>query len=175
MRDWLLRLAVVASLLALALSVLVVWRVVAEREWDPLGPYPEQTVQATAGRVDWTGETYSGATVSIPAVRFGEPVTVVGTKCTTEPVTIQGTKSWTSRDPAGFTASEGGSVVQRDIGCRTATYEDRLPADLAAWVDDELGHHPFVVLIGGGCETPVDNERAGKVECWRTELFAVVR
>lgn len=173
LRPWLLRVSVVSSALTLILVVVVTVRSF-RSEWDPLGPYPEQTVQPSAGHVDWAGETYSESEVSIPAVRLGDPVVVTGTKCAAEPVTMSGTKAWTSRDPAGYTYADGQSVVPRLDGCRTATYENRVPDDVAAWVADELRRHPFVVMVVGGCETPVENERSGKVECWRSEPFAFV-
>lgn len=76
MRPWLLRIAIVTSLLALALVLLVGWRTL-RSEWDPLGPYPEQSVQASAGHVEWNGESYSGATISIPECWRSEPFAFV--------------------------------------------------------------------------------------------------
>ena len=173
MRPWLLRLGLAASLVALVLSLFVAWQVV-RREWDPLGPYPEQTVEATAGHVGWKGPTDTDDVVTIPAVKLGEAMSVTGTKCADNTVTVHGSKGWTSRDPAGFSADEPGGVATRFAGCKTSTFENRMPPEVVEWARGQLARRPFVVLTIGGCETPADDNHNGKPECWTTEPFAVV-
>lgn len=177
MHRWPLRIAFACLVVALLLLAGIAFATFRDNTWKPLGPYPEQTIKTT-DTVQWSGDSYASATITIPAVRLPAPVKVEGTKCVRadDPVTINGTKGWASVDPRGFILADGSGVRTAQPGCRTSVFENAVPAGVQQWAEEQFTKgKPFVVVQMGGCETPVSADgKSGQQLCWATESFALL-
>jgi len=121
-----------------------------EPDWEPLGPFEEQTVLLVTD----------------------DFVSVVGTKCYSETVTVTGSLSWRSIEPLGtivnvFEGQADRVFADLDDGCLTQTFENSVPAEV-------LAHPEVTVWVINGVETPVadvNGSRDGLLLTWTTEPF----
>jgi hypothetical protein len=159
---WLVTLAVSSFVVTAAVVAGLVFFVGGDgAPWEPLGPFPQQSVVAVTD----------------------DMITVVGTKCYTESVTIRGEAGWQSVDPIGIQVATGSGVQTRDLdelddngepvyaeGCRTDTFENPIPPEV-------LAHPEVLIWKVAGFEEPVrdgDGDlREGLRQTWETEPFSL--
>lgn len=158
-----------------ALVVVTMWLVftlTSDEEWRPLGPFPEQQVDA-ADTFEWYESGPNADPVRIPSASVRTPVVdVTGTKCYREPVAVAGDVRWSTVDPRGGSWQTGSGSAVREAGCHTNTYLNEVPEQVLHYQADIGG--PVVVTISG-CETPTDPDLGeGATLCWTTEPFALV-
>jgi len=159
--NWSLRLFLVALLIVGQLYFL---RLSAQPDqYDPLGEYPVQEVMNRLPGVD------------VPALRLGDTVEVVGTKCnnTNNPVTVEGRSSWVSVEPPGGAYASGEGIGTRDPGCVEKIYQNVIPKEVEerSSVFFEQGKE-YVVWRITGVETPAD-EPNGVSRSWTTVNFRI--
>lgn len=175
---WLLRLAVACSLAAFVLSIgVVVWVVRSAGDWSPLGPYLTQTVETDEHITVTLPSVAIGGDVraSVPVARLGQPLPVLGTKCSSETVIVHGTTRWTSVEPPGATFNGGDGTARRAAGCAEFRFRNRIPDEVATWAAEQQAAGLVPVMTLGGCETPTDGDRGeGASLCWQTEPFAIL-
>lgn len=171
--EWGPKISVTLSVVALVIVVLIAWRVWRDDTWAPLGPYPEQTVDApTFPTEEMTG---NGAVVLVPSVPIDQPIIVNGTKCADEDVVVEGVVTWRSVSPPGFSVETGRGIDDRPAGCGESTFENPIPDPVVDWAEAQFtaGRDHVLVQIGG-CETPVRDSGEGETLCWHTETFGLL-
>lgn len=139
---------VVVSLLAMNITLIYLVATDDHGQWDPLGPYPVQTV-----------------------VRVTDDAVVIeGTKCNDddEPVRVSGSYSWQRLSPPGFILQGGTGVELKQPGCITQTFENTIPD--AVFAADTPGARWRI----DGVETPFDgNGSIGVERRFETEVFQI--
>lgn len=142
--------------------------------WNPLGPYPVQTIKSQGPRVKDGAREDSNATV--PQIKLGSDVAVAGEKCVAEDLTVLGEYGWRSIVPSGFSyQAPKGAPGFRLKGCAKLNFQNEIPAEVDTWARKQIaeGRTPEVYI--GGCEIPVKKDGTKGVEkCWRTEPFVLV-
>lgn len=158
-------LAVVAASLATTVAVVTLQT---DPPWDPLGPFPEQTVEGTTTAVV-DGKVY-------PALRLSDQdMAVTGRKCYKEHVEVAGRMSWSSEIPPGFTLVVGEGTAEREARCYPLEFTNPIPPSVKAWAGERirLGQIPLMRISGREVAF-----RAGREDSlpltWRTETFAFV-
>jgi len=142
-----------------------------ERPYDPLGVYPDQTVQSSVPGIHG------------PAAPLDGPVIVTGFKCNnaSHPVKVRGTSSWQPVDAAGkqtgtgVAARTGVGFRRAGPGCEALRYENPVPDEVRRITLQlhERGRAAHWRIVG--VETPVaDNGADGEARIWRTEPFRIV-
>lgn len=148
------------------LSAAVIFAAWPQPEWDPLGPYPTQTVNLTRSGRDGQPTINIDETTIVP---------VSGRKCVTgEGFEIRGTTSWQSVDPPGTIIRTGTGVRDAVDGCTRFHFETVIPATVLRAMRTQLNHgidHPTWRIAG--VETPARDGEEGVSRAWRTETFAV--
>jgi hypothetical protein len=144
-----------AVVCALALIAVVVWP--GPDEYNPLGDYPEQSVDP--------------AVVSLSAPN--PTVVVTGTKCANEATRTVGQYSFQSVDPPGTIVLAGlGGPTDRAEGCVTQTFRNPLP-DLV--VQRVMREGAAITWRLVGQETPIAPDGTeGQTRYWASEQFKVV-
>lgn len=166
---------VLGYFLAILLGAAVTFSILAitkPKEWNPLGPYPEQRIITDDGaRVRSSGQKE----LLIPLVHISEGVILVsGSKCSKEKVEVESHYGWWSAYPDGFHSkvADGppGKIIE---GCQSFTFENKIPDEVKEWAETQIkkGKTPEAYL--SGCETPIDDKGIKGTEvCWTTETFA---
>lgn len=140
--------------------------------WEPLGPYPVQTVKGTT-----TYRIEGGDNRIIPAIYLDDPsVIVTGTKCASETVNVRGSISWQSSQPPGLLVIVGSGVGLRQKGCVESKYENNLPLIVHNWAENQFANgQKFVIVSIVGTETANREGRADSEQTsWRTEEFVIL-
>ena len=115
--------AVVTLAVALGLTLgFVLYQSTRPERWDPLGPYPVQTVLS---RVEG---------VKGPAVMLGDDLRVAGQKCnaSSRPVTTRGSYEWVMVIPPGSIIPAGSGSAIRVPGCTAFDYLNPMPEAVVA-------------------------------------------
>ena len=122
-------------------------------EYDPLGEFPEQEVLNDDHRV--------------PTDSF---VIIEGTQCndSDETVTLSGEISWRSVDPPGIAFVVLAGVTELPPGCRTETFHNPVPEEVAELVED------VPMWKVDGTAWPIDDEgNRGAPRDFQSEEFEV--
>jgi hypothetical protein len=152
------------AILALSLAVLSLPGRIRTEPFDPL-ELPQQQV---LNRVDG---------VMGPALRLGEELRVIATKCNKsgQDLGVSGRIVWRSVDPAGTQVDgTGGSTIRAGSPrCFERSYSNPIPDGVVTRTSELLSQgYPRVVWQLDGVETPLGPGAVPKA--WHTEPFAIV-
>lgn len=156
---------VVVSVALFTLAGAILYRTVSDREWAPLGPYPDQRVDLPRDSTD------------TPVVSLTDPVVpVTGRKCVEgDGFTIVGALSYQSVRPRGTIIQTGQGRRPATDGCVDFQFLNTIPGQVQRAMRHQLaaGERPLWRITG--VETPISDDRGEGVRAtWATEPFLVV-
>ncbi len=180
MRDWFSRHrwgllgGGVAFAVLLNVVVVVGYLYQASREYDPLDPFPVQSIDlpVVANAVD-------GGQYPTLVVRNNEwdDIPVSGEKCSEETVQVEGSYFWASVIPPGSFSDPSQGQTIRLKGCTKIAYRNRVPEAVRTRVR-ELAKQGVTssVWFMQGKEIPFrpGTNDPGSAEFWSTRNFAIV-
>ena len=157
--------AVLGIVLCSAAVVLLVVAIRSGAGFAPLGPYPDQTVNA---QFEVGG---------LPAFTEGDVVPVTGEKCADAVVEVIGSVQWQTIDPAGTFIEAGEGTRTTILGCETKTFANSMPPGVVeANREIRSSGVDAPTWVVTGVETPINPENGenGERQTWTTEPFVIV-
>lgn len=154
---------VVLVLTVLATNTAIVYTLVKPQPFDPLENVNPQEVTSRVPGVEG------------PAVRVGEEVETIGTKCNTseETVSVNGRYEFRSVNPRGTIIRIDSGAAERPPGCETTRYANQLLPSVIARTKSLLAQGERVRWQIAGREVPLGKPEP-VAEGWHTQTFSVI-